>query len=514
MERGSAGPVNPGPSDPGFDLIGDRLVPIPGTSLRSVDPARPTRVLWAGGPRIEHVGMAVSAARGASREWSAWPIGRREQVLRRFQSLARQHEAGLAELIRDEVGKPSWDALSEAQLLAAKIDATLDRCVGGGLSRVAPFEVGLSPTRVGRCTFRPHGVMAVMGPFNFPMHLPNGHIAPALLMGNTVVLKPSDKAPACGQALARLYQEALDGEGAPPGVINLVHGAGDVAAALVGHDGIDGVLFTGSFAVGRRILEANLDRPGRIIALEMGGNNAAIVMPDADLRQAVIECVRAAFITAGQRCTCTRRLIVHHDIADRVIPALCKATSALIVGDPAAEHPVFMGPVISEEARRAVLAAQAALARSGEVLVESTAIDGGTGGTYLTPGVVRVERFSREADEEVFGPLLQVAVAGSLDEALEQANATRFGLVASLFSRDGASIERFLNEARAGCLNVNTGTAGASGKLPFGGLGLSGNHRPAGSFSHDYCAYPVASLIESGSAVQSSPGQTFDERWI
>ncbi|MBM4108436.1 MAG: aldehyde dehydrogenase family protein [Phycisphaerae bacterium] len=512
MERGNAGPTPLAFGVTASNLIGGRWVPIDGSAMCSVDPARPGRTVWSGVPSVADVGRGVDAARAAGPAWAAWPIERRAGVLRRFRALADARADALATLIRDEVGKPGWDALGEAQLLAAKIDLTLDPA--GGLSRVMGYEVGVGPTRVGRCSFRPHGVMAVVGPFNFPMHLPSGHIAPALLMGNTVVFKPSDKAPACGQALAALYQEALGAQGAPPGVLNLVHGAGDVAAALVAHDGIDGVLFTGSFAVGRRILEANLDRPGRIVALEMGGNNAAIVMPDADLRQAAVECVRAAFITAGQRCTCTRRLIVHADVAARFIPAVCKAASALIVGDPAAAHPVFMGPMVSDRARAAVLAATARLARAGELLVQPAAGDAGTGGFYLAPGVVRVERFSRDDDEEVFGPLLQVAVVGSLDEALEQANATRFGLAASIFTRDGPATARFLAEARAGCLNVNTGTAGASGRLPFGGLGLSGNHRPAGAFSLDSCAYPVASLIETGAAAQETPGLTFDDRWL
>lgn len=510
MERGNQDPSHTALSHPASDLIAGRWVPIAGSALRSIDPARPERTVWAGSPDPAHVDAAVSAARGAAKDWSRRPLEHRAAVLRRFQTLARQRADSLARLIRDEVGKAGWDALSEAQLLPAKIDATLDPA--GGLKRVAGYELQLGPTRQGRCLFRPHGVMTVIGPFNFPMHLPNGHIAPALLMGNSVVLKPSDKTPACGQALAELWQQALDAEGAPPGVLNLVQGGADVAAALVTHEGVDGVLFTGSFAVGRRILEANLDRPGRIIALEMGGNNPAIVRADADLRLAAVECARSAFITSGQRCTGTRRLIVEHAVADRFIPALCRIASTLIIGDPAAEHPVFMGPMISDAARRGVVAALSRL--EGRVLVEPRLTDGPTGGFYLTPGVVRVDGFSVERDQEIFGPLLQVCVVDSLDEAIEQANATRYGLVASIFTRDERAAERFLHEVRAGCLNVNSGTTGANSRLPFGGLGWSGNHRPAGAFSLDYCAYPLASMTETGSAVTPSPGMLVDERWF
>jgi len=509
---------------PAADLIAGRWMPLTGDAIRSENPAHPGEMVWVGTPVAPHVDHAVNAARTASKEWSRWPLERRAKVLRQFQKIATVRVDEMAALIRDEVGKPLWDAKAEAQLLASKVDITLDAGPEGSLRRISPYEVSMGaamPTRRGQAWFRAHGVMAVLGPFNFPAHLPNGHIIPALALGNTVVFKPSDKAPACGQLLAEFFHEALTAEGAPLGVFNLVHGNAPIAAALASHSGTDGVLFTGSWPVGRRIMEANLDHPGRILALEMGGNNPAVIMPDADLRQAVIECVRCAFITAGQRCTCTRRLIVHRAVADKVIPAVCKAASEVITGDPRAEHPVFMGPVISEAARRDILEAQRLMQRAGgEPLVLATAMD--REGWFISPGVMQVERFTPDrdlskavgADVEVFGPLLRIAVVDSLDEALEQANATQYGLAASLFTHDPAAIETFQHECRAGCININTGTAGASSKLPFGGLGHSGNHRPAGAFSVDYCAYPVAGMIETAEASTLSPGMRFDDSWL
>ncbi|MEX2218499.1 MAG: aldehyde dehydrogenase family protein [Phycisphaerales bacterium] len=538
--------------------------------ITSRNPAHPDRIVWSGTPDSSHIDAAVSAARAALPTWSRWPRERRFAALLRLKALYESRAQQIAELISDETGKVLWDARQEAGALAAKIDITLDDSAAGPLRRVTGFEFPLpgatgglpasAPTRLGRCWFRPHGVMAVIGPFNFPAHLPNGHIIPALAMGNTVILKPSDKAPAVGQLLIALMQEALEAEGAPPGVVNLIQGAGDIAARLTTHAGIDGILFTGSWPVGRRILEANLDNPGRIVALEMGGNNPAVVLPDADLRQAVIECLRSAFVSTGQRCTCTRRVIIHEAIAARFIPALCKAASHLIIGHPRAEHPVFMGPIISEASRTAVLDFQSRAAAAGaEVLVEASqpnrplpSFDSSASapsalsavnppsdpqpeGWYISPGILRVDRFipgdesnasagegftvptngfHPGGDLEVFGPLLRLSVVPDLDEALNQANATRFGLAASIFTRDPAAVDRFLAEARAGCINVNTGTAGASSKLPFGGLGRSGNHRPAGSFSLDYCAYPVAGMIESGAAAQLTPGMHFDDAWL
>jgi len=505
-------------------------------TIESRNPAHPDRVVWSGAADPAGVPRAIAAARAALPIWSNWPREKRLAVLTTYKQLCEQRVDAMASLICDETGKALWDAKQEASVLAAKVDITLDATPGSGpLSRVSGFETPLAPTRAGRCWFRPHGVMAVIGPFNFPAHLPNGHIVPALAMGNTIVLKPSDKTPAVGQLLIQWFQEALDRHGAPAGVVNLVQGGASIASALVAHDDIDGILFTGSWPVGRRILEANLDRPGRMLALEMGGNNAAVVLPDADLKQAAIECARSAFITTGQRCTCTRRVIAHRAIADRFIGALCKMAQSIAVGDPRSSTPVLMGPLINGAARDGVLKAQEQMTKAGgEVLVRAAAITpagANPAGSYISPGIVRVDSFSLPlgrragegldewaagpgADVEVFGPLLRISIVDSLDAAIEQANATRFGLAASIFTKDAAAIDRFLAQARAGCVNVNTGTAGASSKLPFGGLGLSGNHRPAGAFSLDYCAYPVAGMIENGPAATLPPGMAFEEGWV
>jgi succinylglutamic semialdehyde dehydrogenase len=221
---------------------------------------------------------------------------------------------------------------------------------------------------------------------------------------------------------------------------------------------------------------------------------------------------------------------VHRDVADALLALMAKITSNLIVGDPrgigggSRNQSVFMGPIIRAEQRDALLASQAKMMRAGaRPIIEATAMDHPSKGHYISPGILRVERFTRSADiadgcgggdEELFGPLLRVSITDSLDDAIEQANATGFGLAGAIFTRDQASIDRFLREAGAGCLNVNTGTAGASSKLPFGGLGRSGNHRSAGAFSLDYTAYPVASLIETGAEAGILPGMHFDEAWV
>lgn len=509
------------------DLIAGEFIELPGDSLRSHNPARPAETVWTGAPNVKHVDRAVAAARAALPAWARTPVEKRIEALKAYQKLCAARIDAITALIRDEVGKAEWESKQEAGILGGKVDITLDDSATGALRRVSEFELRLSDSRRGVCRFRPHGVMAVIGPFNFPAHLPNGHIVPALLLGNTIVLKPSDKTPAVGQMLGELFQEALDAVGAPKGVINVVQGAVEPSVALTTHDDIDGILFTGSWPVGRKILEANLDRPGRIVALEMGGSNPAIVMDDADLKQAVIECARAAFNTTGQRCTCTRRIIVHERIADRFMDALVKIGRGLRIGAPDADPPVFMGPIIREDARQAALRFADDLGKAGgELLLAPRAVSdvpNGEGGHFISPGVIRVDRFTasdagpgRDAgcDIEVFGPVVRVSVVSNYDDAIKQANATQYGLAASIFTRSTELAERFLLDAKAGCVNVNTGTAGASGKLPFGGLGISGNHRPAGAFSVDYCAFPVASMIEDSDAAPISPGMPFEDSWV
>ena len=454
------------------------------------NPAAPEQVVWRGVEDPAEVDRAVARARAAAAAWEAGPEETRLEILRRWQ--VRSQEAGeeIARCITREVGKTLAESRAEVKLLADKVAITLEE---GPRSRVRGFDVAAGPGRSGECRFRPYGVMAVIGPFNFPAHLPNGHWVPALALGNAVIFKPSEKAPGTGELLGRLLREC----GVPEGVFQVVQGGARVASRLASHPDLDGILFTGSWPVGRRILEANLDRPGRMVALEMGGSNAALVFPDADRRLAVIECVRAAFATTGQRCTCTRRIVLHPAAAEWFIPAFCRTASTLLVGPPEGPGPAFMGPLVSEESRQAMLAFQTSLAAAGaSVLVEGSAMD--RPGWFVTPSVVEVKRFTLETDCECFGPLVQLAVAADEEDMIRQANATRFGLAAAVFTRLAACWERCRTRLRCGLVNWNSGTAGASGRLPFGGLGRSGNLRPAGAFSVDYCAVPVGTMIERG----------------
>jgi len=490
------------------NLIDGRWHPLQaeGADVTSVNPARPEEVVWSARASIDAVSAAIVAARRALPAWRMAGADARAGALKRFAAVVTARTEDIARAITREMGKTLAESRLEAKLLIDKVAITLGETCQ---SRVRPWQVAVAPTRVDRCSFRSHGVMAVLGPFNFPAHLPNGHWVPALLLGNTIVFKPSERTPLVGQIMA----ECMVAAELPPGVFNLVQGGPEVAKSLVAHDGLDGILFTGSWPVGRSIMQANLDRPGRLLALEMGGSNAAIVLDDAHRRQAVLECARASFATTGQRCTCTRRIVVHESAAPWFIPAFCRMASTLLVGEGDGAAPAFMGPLTTEAARRAALEFQAgAVSRGATILLRASALD--RPGWFMTPGILKWPRLTLEHDGEVFAPIVQLAVARNDEDALEQANASRFGLAASVFTASRARWEALCPRLEAGCVNWNVGTAGASSALPFGGLGLSGNHRPAAAFSVDSCAAPIAHLEESSDAAAVPDGALWDDTWL
>ncbi|AUX39582.1 succinylglutamate-semialdehyde dehydrogenase [Sorangium cellulosum] len=443
----------------------------------------------------EQVDGAVKAARAAFRAWRDLGLEERIAVVRRFAGLLTEHKARLADVIGRETGKPRWEALTEVQTMIGKVDVSImayrDRT---GEKRA---EAG-DATAVVR--HRPHGVVAVFGPYNFPGHLPNGHIVPALIAGNCVVHKPSELTPKVAEEVARLWQEA----GVPAGVFNLVQGGKDTGITLAGHPGIDGLFFTGSSATGSALHRQLAGQPEKILALEMGGNNPMIVQDVANMDAAIHHIIQSAFISAGQRCTCARRLLVPEGPeGDALVRRLIDAASKLKVGRyDDAEQP-FMGAVISLAAADQLLRAQERLrSLGGEVLLEMRRLEEGT--ALLSPGILDVSAIEDLPDEEHFGPIVQVQRYASFDEAIALANRTRYGLAAGLISDRKDLYEQFWREIRAGIVNWNKPLTGASSAAPFGGVGSSGNHRPSAYYAADYCAYPVAGLEAASVAL---PGQ-------
>ncbi|MDB5472552.1 MAG: astD [Caulobacter sp.] len=454
--------------------------PAHGAEFVSVDPATEEGV-WAGaaanGADVER---AVAAARAAFHPWADLPREERVAALRRYQAGLKAMQPAFAEAIARETGKALWETTAEVGSMIAKVDASIaayDERTG----------VRESATGFGRAVLRhrAHGVMAVLGPYNFPVHLPNGHVVPALLAGDTVVFKPSEETPWSGEIMAQVLETA----DLPPGVFNLVQGGRETGAALIDQD-IDGLLFTGSGAAGAHFRRHFAERPHVILALELGGNNPLVVWDAVDTEAAAALVVQSAFITTGQRCSCARRLVLPEGReGDAVLEALLALTDRLRIGPWNGEEP-FMGPLIHA---RGANAAREAAGKLGGTALRTPGKIAGLSDAFITPGIYDVGHHETP-DEEIFAPILQVRRAATFDGALSLANHTRYGLSAGLISDDAALWTRFQQRIRAGVANWNRPTTGAAGTAPFGGLGDSGNHRPSAYYAADYCAYPVASF--------------------
>ncbi len=473
-----------------------------GPQLATIDPATGS-ALWSGACATPgEVDLACKAARAAFPAWAAQPLEARAAICQRFRDLLKANCEELARLISAEVGKPWWEARTEVTSMANKIDISLQAYqarTGLTQSTIADGEAVLR--------HRPHGVFGVFGPYNFPGHLPNGHIVPALIAGNTLVFKPSEYAPRTAIRTVQLWIEA----GLPAGVLNLVNGGRDTGAALAQHAALDGILFTGSYQTGAILHRQFAGQPGKMLALEMGGNNALAVWNVADVDAAVHHTVFSAFVSAGQRCTCARRLIVPDTPAGQAfLDRLVQVTSKIRVGKPGDEPAPFMGPVVSSAIADKLLQAQSDLiARGGKALLAMRKLEDNTG--LLSAGILDMTGAAGVPDEEWFGPLLQVVRVADFDAAIAAVNATQYGLAAGLLSDDAALWQKFQLQTRAGIVNWNRPTTGAASTAPFGGIGKSGNHRPSAYYAADYCAYPVASIENAQLAMpkQLSPGLEF-----
>ncbi|QYE35830.1 succinylglutamate-semialdehyde dehydrogenase [Polymorphobacter sp. PAMC 29334] len=442
-------------------------------------------IVWQG-PAGEPA-AAVAAARAAFPGWSATTLDERIAAAHRFAAVVGERAEDFAVLIARETGKPLWETRTEVASVRAKVDISITAQAERAGTRSGTVAGVRQVLR-----HKPHGVVAVLGPYNFPAHLPNGHIVPALLAGNTVVFKPSELTPAVADFMAACW----DAAGLPPGVLNVVHGGGETGKALAAAD-IDGLLFTGSPRTGAALARQFAETPHKILALEMGGNNPLVVWDLADdrLDAAAALIVQSAYLSAGQRCTCARRLIVGPDAApllDRVVALIDR----IVVGAPFDEPQPFMGPVIDNRAADALQAGFAALVGKGAKVVRG--LDRLTPEKpFLTPALIDVTSVA-DRDIELFGPVLQVVRVPDFAAAMVEGNATKFGLSAGLIGGDAALYDRFWRESRAGVVNWNRPTNGAASNAPFGGVGLSGNHRPSAYYAADYCAWPVASLEADG----------------
>jgi acyl-CoA reductase-like NAD-dependent aldehyde dehydrogenase len=413
---------------------------------------------------------AVAAARAAFPAWSATPVRERTAFLRRIGAELSAQADALAEAITREVGMPlKLSRRIQVQAPVAAWNACADLADG--------FEF---ESRVGHSIVsqEPVGVVACITPWNYPLHQITGKVAPALAAGCTVVLKPSELAPAAAYALA----QAIATSGLPAGVFNLVPGDGAVVGeALVGHAGVDMVSFTGSTAAGRRV--ASMAGAGiKRVALELGGKSASVVLSDADLAQAMKHALSACFLNSGQTCTAITRVLVPRSREDECLALLKKGVAAFVMGDPCSGD-TRLGPLVSAEQRQRVQQHIAAAVADGALR-----LTGGPGeaavpaqGYFVSPTVVaKVEPQARIAQEEVFGPVLCVIAYDDEDEAVRIANGTPYGLAAAVWSGDPARALALARRLRAGQVDING--APFNPAAPFGGFGMSGIGRENGAF--------------------------------
>jgi succinylglutamic semialdehyde dehydrogenase len=437
----------------------------------------------------DHIERACAEAKKAYLPWARLTMDERRAYLLRLKDVFEAHVDMMARTIARDTGKPLWESLTEAKALGQKIDITLNH----SLKLVAEERIpNALPGVEGVIRHRSRGVMAVVGPFNFPAHLPNGHIIPALIAGNTVVYKPSEQTPAVGQ----LYAELIHKANLPKGVFNLVYGDGEGGRRLVNNEHVDGVLFTGSYEVGLKIKQETMTHYWKLLALEMGGKNTTVVWEDADMEKAVYETLIGAYMTAGQRCACTSRVIVHPKLADEFTEKFYQKAKKLSIGYWADDP--FMGPLINQGAVEKYVRFQEIANRENcESVMRGKALELDRKGHYVTPSIHLVKKFDPQSvyqKSEIFGPNVAIHTESDFSRAMEIVNSSGYGLVMSLFSKNVELYREAQLLARVGILNFNRTTNGASSRLPFGGMGKSGNDRPSAHFAIQYCTVPVASL--------------------
>ena len=438
--------------------------------------------LWRG--RIGDIDGAVGRARRIWPEWAAQPLSTRMELVRRFANEVRKDQERLSSTLARETGKPLWEATAEVDSVIARVEIAIRAYAERSAQRKLDSAIqGVTAVR-----HKPHGVLGVLGPSNLPAAAPLGHIIPALIAGNAVIFKPSEKTPAIGELLVRCFHQA----GIPATVIQFLAGGPAQGQALAVHEGLDGVLFSGSAPVGITLNRMLATRPDRILALEMGGNNALVAWDTPKLADAAALIVQSAFATAGQHCASARRLIVKASLYDDLIGEVKALADRIICGGPFDDPVPFMGPVIDNAAADALAEHFVGLLSTGGRPIKHL-LRADDSLPFVSPAIIDTTAVADRPDEELPGPLLQVIRVDDFDEAIAEANTTRYGLVASLIGGSPQDYNRFWANVRAGVVNWNKPTNGAPSTAPFGGIGLSGNHRPSAYYAADYCAYPVTS---------------------
>ena len=449
--------------------------------IKSYEPATGAE-LWTG--NIGDVDSEIAMAREAWGKWASYGLSDRIETVRKFSNRLKTDSEPLIELISRETGKPIWESRLEVEEIISKVDISIkayaERSSQRRLNGAAGSKAALR--------HKPHGLFAVITSYNEPAAIPCGHIIPALLAGNAIIFKPSQFTPAVGQFIV----DCLHRAGIPKEIIRILQGGPEVGAKIAAHPEIDGLFFTGSAHNGVQINRQFVNRPGKIVSLEMGGNNPIIFWDTLDIYSAAVLVIKSAFASAGQKCTSARRLIIKDELYDTVIPEIKRLADRLIINDPHGDPPPFMGPLIDNDAADGLTESFLALMSHGGKPIRHMKRPV-KDRPFVSPGIIDVTNMKERPDIELFGPLLQIIRVSSFEEAIIEANNTRFGLSASLLGGNAQQYDKFWANSRAGIVNWNAETYKVSNSAPIGGKGLSGNGRPGAFYSADSCAYPVAS---------------------
>ncbi len=454
-------------------------------------PADLSQVLWEAGVFYDHIERVVESAQKGYEVWRKLSFTDRIGYLKKYQEVVRSRKEDLALALALEVGKPLWEARTEAAALDSKVSVTIT----DSYERIRQETIkDVMPKIDGHVVYRPLGPAFIIGPFNFPCHLANGQILAALLAGNSIIFKPSEKTIYSAQLMVECLHEA----GFPEGVINFINGTGHTASKLTADKRIKGVFFTGSRAVGLRILENTYRDLDKLVALELGGKNSTIIHHDTNIAHALPELLRSCFLTSGQRCTSTSMILIHRNIEQEFISQFKAITERIRVGHPTSKPDPFMGPLIDAQAEKLYFDFCSAGKQEGaEELVAPRKLDTGFEGYYVSPSIHYAKKpdlSGKFIQEEIFGPNCFFVPYDDIEEAIAITNCTPYGLAASVFTRSQDVYQLCLRDIEAGLVNLNRSTVGATARLPFGGLKNSGNHRPAAVSMIDHCVGIVASL--------------------
>lgn len=467
--------------------------------LESINPTT-EEVIWTGeiSDEIELLEV-VRKSKQSQLSWEQIGLDIRKEIIRNFAALVKENSEEAATIIAEESGKPIWEARTEVNSLVNKVQAVFDAYDERAYEKKREVNGRISVTR-----YRPHGVMVVLGPYNFPMSMPNSHVMPALLAGNAVVFKPSERVPKSAEYYVDLWHKA----GVPNEVLQIVYGDKFTGQFLITNSDVNGVLFIGSRQAGAEIQKAIVEDNDKICALEMGGNSPLVIWDYEDVRMAVHIAIQSAYITSGQRCSSARRLIVNKDVVSEFIPMLKKAIENIVIGKQFDTEPVpFMGPLIDQSAVRTFLAEYNEMVALGAKVIVPVEQLTNLGRNFISPGLIDVTEITVK-DTENFGPLLQLTIVDGLENAITVANETAFGLAAGIVTKNREIYEQFYKSTKAGIINWNQPLTGATTVAPFGGVKASGNYRPAGYHSVDYCSYACASIEDENPSIPTklSPG--------